>query len=597
MSQEPLSVAFPAVGVFMDNSVAPFTGAARSGGVSFLHSASNIHVHERACKTRTKWVELTLTMAPAIWAGLNTQGVIPYDPRTGYTAQNKTTGNPGMVESAGGYLFRITPSGRTFMVEDISSGIQGRETMRLAWMCQAASYVIRTDEVSPTQVWDGTFTSNSTGYNIDAPESSKLPNFAGPVAYGDRVWIVVNGNEIIAGDHLHRTNPIGNDDLLNTTDQTYDFTSTSFPAPVDMGDILAMFIVTSSRGGNLAAQAEIVTGTEGPGMWGVLAGTPRTQWATTSMRRVIHRNSGPVGPYAGWASNNELIFRTQQGITSIKYVDNETSQVGNPYINLGQEIKPLLDKDPQDLLLFTSLHVAQSQQRLACTVWPVIDGAHRWSRGYVTAALAPGRTRMPEAMVWEGVSTLPAAMGEIIQFCEVRSVGNRRMMAIIRKPDGTKGLAEWTGDEGDDILADGTRVPIAWQLLTRKLARAGEYAVSGWANLYLSLKDIRQEVSVEILVRNRIDAPFDLIYAATFTNETWLEASGKANADSIPLAGILTKYGNKTWIELIIRGKGNCTVDVALGSNSAGAPLGAPAGQITCLTGETLCQFDIFNRS
>jgi hypothetical protein len=597
MSADPLSIAFPAVGLFMDDSVAPFTAGARSAGISFIDSATNMGIDARRYQTRNRWVEKKLASAPDGWLEANTQGVIPYDPRTGFTKENRTTGQPGMIESAAGRLYRITVHQNEFTVEDISSGVYGRPSMRLAWMCQAASYVIRTDAVSPTQIWDGTFTFTSSGYNFNAPASSRLPNFAGPVAYTDRIWIVNNGNEIIAGDHIHRTNLIGNDDLLRTTDQSYDITSISFPAPADMGDIVSMSIVTSARGGDLPAQAEIVAGTEGPGMWGVISGTPRSRWATTAMRRIVHPNIGPTGPYATWAANDELIFRTVEGLMSIKYVTEEKANVGNPHINIGQEIKPLLDKDPVDLLLFTSLHVSIKQQRLACTVWPVIDGAHRWSRGYVSAALSPGRTKVPEAMVWESVNTLPAAMGEVIQFCEVRSIGRRRIYALLRKADGTKGLAEWTGDWGDDILADGTPVPIPWQLLTRRLSPKDEMSPSNWGDVYLSLLKIRDKVKVQIYARTAVDQPFDQVFGEEFTNTSWLDERGYAEAEPVHLGRIFERFNAAPWLQILVKGEGSAIVDLAISGVASGSPQNPGAGPITCLLGERLCEFDVFNRS
>jgi hypothetical protein len=597
MSAQPLSILFPAVGLFMDDSVAPFTAGSRAAGMSFIDSATNMGIDARRYQTRNRWIEKKLKSAPDGWLEANTQGLIAYDPRTGFTKENPTTGLPGMIESAAGQLYRITVHQNEFTVEDISSGIWGRKTMRLAWMCQATSYVIRTDSASPTQIWDGTATFTSTGYNINAPASSRLPNFAGPCAYTDRIWIVNNGNEIIAGDHIHRTNPVGNDDVLRTTDQTYDITSTSFPAPADMGAIMSLSIVTSARGGDLPAQAEIIAGTEGPGMWGVISGTPRIKWPDTAMRRIAHPNIAPTGPYAFWAANDELLFRTVEGIMSMKYIAEERANVGNPHINLGQEIKPLLDKDPVDLLQFTSLHVSVKQQRMACTLWPVVDGPHRWSRGYVSAALSPGRTRVPESMVWESVNTLPAAMGEIIQFCEVRSVGRRRIYALLRKEDGTKGLAEWTGDWGDDILADGTPVPVPWQVLTRRLGPKDEYSPTSWGKVYLSLLKIRDKVKVEIYGRTAINKPFEMVYDETFENETWMGEDGYAEAEPIPLGTIFSRFKREPWLQILIKGTGSAIVDLAIDGIGVGAPEELPAGAIRCLTGERLCEFDVFNRS
>ena len=578
----------------MDDSVAIFSQEARSAGISFIYATTNLHVNERRFQTRSQWVELKCSSAPEGWAEENTQAAVSYDPRIGKSPSTKVSGATGFIESSAGKLYRVTPAVGEFTVEDISGGIQGRPSFRLAWMSQGANYVIRTDGESATQIWDGQVNSTSTGYNYNAPQSSRLPNAAGPVIYTDRFWIVNKGNEIIAGDHIHRLDLIGNTDLLKMTDQSLDITSTSFPAPQEMGDIVSLSMVTSARGGGLASQAEIVAGTQGPGMWGVLAGTPRSQWATTSMRRVVHESVGPTGPFAAWPGKDELLMRTAEGITSLKYVSQEGAQPGNPHVNLGQEIKPLLDRDPQDLLLFASMHVSARQQRLACTVYPVTDGPNRWHRAYVTAALAPGRTRTPEAMVWEGVSTLPAAMGEIIQFVEVRDIGTKtRLFALLRKADGTKGLAEWTSQWGDDVLADGTPVPIPWQIPTRRLSRGGEYNPSSWGDAYLSLTGIRDKTSIEIYARSNGKDPFKQVYSNTFTNATW-ETSGYADAEPLTLGSIFRDF-KSPWIQILIKGTGSAVVDLAIGGLGSGKSGTAPPN--TCLQGNLLCQYDPFMRA
>jgi len=595
MSADPLSLALPSVGIFMDDSIAMFSQEGRAAGVSFIHSATNLHIFERRFRTRSKWIERPCLTAPDGWSSTNTQGAIAYDPRIGRTPSSTTTGDPGIIESAGGKLYRITTGPVSFTVTDISGNIEGRPTLRLAWLCQGANYVVRTDGDSSTQIWDGLTTTVSTGYNYNASSSSRLPNAAGPVTYTDRFWIVNKGNEILAGDHIHRTDLVGNTDLPKMTDQSLDITSSSFPAPQELGDIVSLHIVTSARGGGIAAQAQVIAGTQGPGMWGVLAGTPRVQWAETSMVNLVHPTVGPTGPYAAWAGKDELLMRTAEGITSIKYIAQESSQAGNPHVNLGQEIKPLLDRDSQDLLLYASLHVSARQQRLACTVNPQINGAHRWHRGYVTATLAPGRTRTPEAMVWEGVSTLPAAMGEVIQFVEVRDLGTRvRLFALIRKADGTKSLAEWTSQWGDDLLADGTAVPIPWQILTRRLSRGGEYSPSSWGDVHLSLTDIRDKVTVKISARAKVSDPFRQVYTNVFTNTSWHEA-GLADAEPVPLGSIFSDF-KSPWLQILIQGTGCAVVDLAIGGSNSGKAGGNTLTLNPCLKGESLCQYDPFMR-
>lgn len=598
MSSSPLSIAAPSVGSFMSEEVALFTPGGQSAGLSFIKMVSNLEIRERRLRTRAAWREMKLTTFPEEYPGGNTQGACSYDPRVARTPVNTATGTPGIIESSAGKMYRLNIGEKEYSVTDISNGVQGRPTMRIAWMIQALSYVIRTDEASSTQIWDGTTTFTSTGFNRDTPSASRLPNFAGPLAFGDRIWVVNNMNEVLAGDHTNRLDLIGNTDLLKFSDQSYDFSSTSFKAPLEMGGITSLNVVTSYRGGNLPAQAEIVVGTEGQGMWGILAGTPRARWGETSMRRIIHRTVAPTGPWASYASNDEMIFRTPYGLSSIKYISQETQQIGNPLTNLGQEIRPLLDQDPLDLLPFTSLYVSPRYQRLICTVWPVAgENGARWSRGYVSMALAPGRTRLPEAGVWEGVNTFPEAMGEPIQFVEVRDLDKLRLFALTRKTDGTKGLAEWTSEYSDDRLADGTAVRIPWQVHTRKLSVSGEMNTCGWGDVVLSVLDVRDRVNIKILARSRNGVPFRTVYTGEVVNKTWeQEKFGYADVEPMKLGNILHDFKDP-WIEIIIQGEGCCHIDLAIMSASSGNLSSVPSVSPVCADGENLCEVDYFKRN
>lgn len=599
MSQEPLSILLPAIGLFQSDELAYFTPDSRSSGVSFVHSATNVVISERRYRTRPAWRELKLESAPGGWSTAATQGAIAYDPRAAGTGPN-ARGQTGIVESAAGKLYRITPGSRTFEVEDISSGQTGSVTSRIVWLVQAMNYVIRSDRNSPTQIWDGTTTTISTGYNPAAPSSSRLPNFASATAYTNRIFIANNGVEVIAGDQAHASDRYSNADLLNTSQQATDITSQSFSSPSTLGEVIGMFVVNSYRGGGISAQADIYIATQAGGLWALLGGQPRDTWASTAMIRVISEDTGPTGPFAAWAALDELIFRSSDGISSIKTLSQERNQVGNPHIELGQEILPLLRKDPPDLLFHASLTVSTEQQRLLCTVFPKIDGPQRWHRAYISAALAPARTRTPEPMAWEAVSTLPEAMGEVIQFIRIRDLGCQRVLALLRKSDGTKGLAEYSVNWGDDRLADGTAVPIPWQILTRKLTREGEYSLSRWSSVYLQLLGIRDKVDIRIFARGNLADPLKQVYSGTFTNQQWGALCGTdltGYAAGTACIGEIFKDITGPWLEILIQGEGCCVVDLAIGGISQGRQTAKPEVQDPKVEGEKLCQFDIFRRA
>ena len=577
----------------MSEEPALFAKETLAAGLPFVHTTTNMRIEESRWKTRHRWVELAPKSIPEDWAHLATQGAVWYNPRFGAGPTASSQATPGIVESAEGKLFRITVTGQEYSVEDISSGVTGRPSMRIAWMAVGENYVVRTDGASQTQIYDGNQTVTSTGYNRNNPATSRLPNFAGPVAYTDRFWIVDRERDIIAGDHLHRIDQTSASDLLKTTDQTYDITSKSFPPPANLGNISSMFVVTSARGGALPSQAEVMSGTDLPAIWGVLGGTPRINWPTTPMSRIVHPQTAPVGPYAGAAGRNELLFRSWSGIQSLKYFEQDTDKPGNPIVNLGQEIQPLLDADAPDLLLFATAINTIGRQRCGFSVAPWVSNRHRWHRGYVTATFQPNRTRVPDMMMWEGVQTLPKSMGELVQFVEALEFGSRRIFAILRKEDGTKAVAEWTTEDGPDKLATGECVPQTWQILTRKLTKS-EYSNHTWGAAFLRVQDIRDRVEIKVSIRVRESDPFKVRWCEVLKNDEWSTTGQLADSRAISLATI-TDDKKGEYLQLLIEGTGSCSIDIAL-SEAIPAMPSDQASRNPCPIGAS-CTYDIFKRS
>ena len=198
-------------------------------------------------------------------------------------------------------------------------------------------------------------------------------------------------------------------------------------------------------------------------------------------------------------------------------------------------------------------------------------------------------------MVWEGVSTLPEAMGEIIQFVKTRGRGNSRILALVRKSDGTKSLVEGTNTWSDDILADGTCVPIPWQFLTRKLSPGGEYSTSSYGECFLSLLHFRKRVDVEIFARDREEDDFRQVYEGHFENSDW-DCKGTWGNATVNLGTILKDF-TRSWVQILVKGTGNCIVDMAISSPSSGKKSSKVDEAVKCVTGEKLCTFNPFLRS
>lgn len=561
MAVNPDSILYPSTGVQMSDEPSYVYPRSAAGGGAFVHMATNMAIEDSRWKTRHRWIELQIDERDVFdfekWKTASTQGATWYDPAAGNTADPFSRGEAGIVESASGRMFRLTPGIRSFRCQ-LLPGPQARKSMRMAWMTQAENYVIRTDRASLTQIYDGRGTiTTSEGFNRNDPTNSRLPNFAGPSVFTDRIWIVNGAREIIAGDHLHRNDLTGATDLLRTEDQSYDINDVSFPPPGAFGDVVGLHLYTTSRGGALSSQSEVMAGCADPAIWGVSAGIPRELWRQSQMRRVVNDESGPVGPYAVITARNEYLFRSPAGIESIKTFDAQTGLPANALIDLGSEIRPLLNYDYPDLLFFCSAARFKQRQRVVCTVDPQVKYTRRWHNAFVAANLNYTGTRTPGQFIWEGLQTLPERMGRPVQFIE--GTGGR-VFCITDKSDGTKGLAEWTTEDGPDVLADGTAVPQRWRFITRRLTTAGEFRASIFSAVYLWLTGIGD---VEVDINCRIDDG-DLQRVGTYTQT---ECCCKWALDN-PIKFELPNKG-KT-LQLIIDGTGTVSkIDVALNATQA----------------------------
>jgi len=311
------------------------------------------------------------------------------------------------------------------------------------------------------------------------------------------------------------------------------------------------------------------------------------------MSRIVHPEAGPTGPYAASAGKNELLMRTSEGVTSLKYFEQDTTKPGNPSVNLGQEIKPLLDADAKDLLLFATVVNSFGRQRAGFSVAPQVRNRHRWHRGYVTCTYQPTRKRVPDVLVWEGIHTLPVAMGELVQFIEGVQFGTKRIFAILRKADGSKALAEWTEQDGPDRLADGTLVPQTWQVLTRRLTRS-EYSNQNWGAVFVRITGVQESVTVKVSARTRDSDLFRELTCHHLTNDSWCAEGLESDPPAICLGQILSGLRGE-WVQLLIEGTGTCSIDVAIG-NSSNELKPDHGSIIPCLSG-SVCNYTLFPRS
>lgn len=95
-----------------------------------------------------------------------------------------------LMVSIGGQLYRLRIGARDFETESISAGFVNSPRLKRAWMCETVGSFLVQDGQSDCIVYDG----------ASATRSKTVPRGT-TMAYGNgRLWVAINGNELVAGD-------------------------------------------------------------------------------------------------------------------------------------------------------------------------------------------------------------------------------------------------------------------------------------------------------------------------------------------------------------------------------------------------------------
>ncbi len=592
------SLAFPA-SYGVNTTPTPILFDQRQAG-TFIELAGNLRIKNGRFRTRHRVVEAAVTGdCLDQWCGDHTQAAMWYAPKKGQGVHYLGTGQNRLIESAAGRLYSLTPNGHEWVVSDISGGMRGRSDLPIAHLCQGENYVIRTDGISPTMIYDGKETFGSIGYNQLAKQSARFPNGAGPVLYaGGRFWVVLFDRRIYASDALHQTNQINASDLLKFTDQSYDFQNVYFAPPSEHGDIIGLGVTINSGFDNSRAQGEVLAICEGSALWGVKLGVSRPEWPTTNMRAMRSVETAPAGRYAFAMRDGDILMRTPRGIESLNLLARERAALGNVAIDLSAEMRGILGFDDERLLIHASMVNPLRWDRLFCTCAPMANESRHSHLGWVTANWNPMSERSPRGFGWEGVSMLPKQMGRVIQFVNFRENSDSRVLALVDKCNGTaKGVVEFTRDDGVDIFADGTTKEIEWYLMTRRLSTSGPYYLSEFKDLYLYLEDIRGEVHVEILVRTDKDRdwkPMRDITVNAVEQDGSISISPQKTDASYSLGLPFGGKSNIRWGQILVRGSGVASIDLAMAANGGGMASASVDSDCVLVENNPVCQFDPF---
>jgi len=263
---------------------------------------------------------------------------------------------------------------------------------------QAENYVVTLAAKNPPVIFDGANTTLASPAMIP-------PGMFGIYLWG-RIWIVLpNRKNFVAGDLVGSSSGSPGlsyvDAILQMTENSYLNGGGAFTAPSNRGFInglteLAQVDTSLGTGNLMCGQTR--------GLFSVNTPVDRTTWQnlTYPIQTISTLDFGPIGPRSISQMNNDIWFRSLDGLRSYKNARREFGQEGNT--PQSQEVRELLSTDDQNMLFYVSSMLFEN--RMYFTIAP-----QRTTSGVVFLGLVVNnfdlvsnqRTKLPAA--YEGVST------------------------------------------------------------------------------------------------------------------------------------------------------------------------------------------------
>lgn len=522
---------------------------------------------------RIRVVPLTGEVAAVLKAN-NVQGSIYFNPSQGQGAFLLGQNSANLAVACGGRKYIVKLNGgqltRVGEVTEITNGLLTNSQLHLNWLLQAENYLLSQDGQSNCFIWDAANPARfSKGYNtIDKP-SSEIPNGGTVMLYVDaRVSGATNNRFILYGDSLHESSLTTASNLPKFTSQTYWATGQYFAPPSMMGEVLAAAVLPIRDDSN----------GQGAGMYHCANGVfsintniyPRSRWAEEALVRHTAHGAAAVGPYAIDVHDMDQIYRTRNGIKTLRSARAESNLEGNPQQPISNAVRVWLDSDFPAWRKFTSLVLAEERNRMFCTVQPQVRGRFRWNFGCVVRNTDPAIDQSETPAAWEGLWTLPSQVAGITQFVRGMVDGEQCVFAWCVGTDGVTRLVEFLNDEGDDILEDGSTQQVRGQIISRVIDLGKWWKEKQYSYGKLYLTDVIGTVKWGVWVRPKGSRTWTKWQTGSVTvpdmdGET-LE-QGEPSDEPIVLGEIPDRCAqgartrDNTGLQLLIRFEGVCTVE------------------------------------
>lgn len=361
-------------------------------------------------------------------------------------------GSASGISMHGGRVFRVSIS--DFSVQEITiPGDPNPANMQRAWAIQAENFWLLQDGQSKVFCYNG-----GSAFRLG---DRQLPVGKQMVYYLGRVG-VANGRQYVFGDIVYGPPTfIDRSTILNMTENTFINQGGAFSVPIDAGDIVGMKPIANLN--TALGQGPLVIFTDS-GVFATVLPQDRTQWQTTTqpIQTIIQTETGARAQDSLVNANEDLYYRTDDGIQSLAYAVRNNGQPGNTPIS--NEVNTILSADAQDWLQYGS--GVNFDNRMLMTCSPGYSQGHGvYHRGLVSLdfdLITGMREKAPPA--WDGLWTGL----NILKIFRVRHGRTMRCFAYVLNSNSEIEFWELTRSNLADN--DGTQdIRIQWSIETRSM--------------------------------------------------------------------------------------------------------------------------------
>lgn len=378
-----------------------------------------------------------------------------------------------LFASVAGRVYQIDPQGWSY-VEKTNDQDRGSAYRARHYYCETVGSLVIQDGQGRAFIYDGAKWRRAK--DDEVPVGTAM-------AFGSgRLAVVVNGNAVRIGD-IRKPDQHQSELTFTETYALLGGGDLEFPDTVRALAVIPV-IDTGSGHGPLIVGCSHQTFTLKTQI------TARDMWTEIGFQTVLLPSRGIVGPNAWTVINQDLYFRSSDGLRSIR---TSTSDYESPGLTpLSSEVRYRFDHDTQALLQDCS--VVYFDNRLICTHSPFV---------YDNRSLATGLISLNfEALSASGQKSRPVYDGEwdcgvvFAQFVVAQVDGVERCFALGRDGAGTNGIWEVLRESDEPAGEEPTQA-----IETRAMTGDGPHTLKTLRRADLAFSDLRGDLAVRVYFR------------------------------------------------------------------------------------------------